>query len=102
MTETKTASFRVDRSKWDKFVALAEGNGLTATRVIQDAIDRYIAGTYPAIEKPSRKPRSLGSREDLAILSQQLAEAVTQIEKLANGQVALLREVEELKGNQKV
>jgi hypothetical protein len=102
MTEVKIASFRIDRSKWEDFVALAESNGLTATRIIQDAIDRYLAGTYPTIEKQSRKPRSIGSREEMMLLSNQLAAAVAQIEKLASGQVALLKEVEELKRNRKV
>jgi sugar phosphate isomerase/epimerase len=46
MTKMKTASFRIDREKWDEFIAKAEANGFTGTRVIQDAIDRYIAGTY--------------------------------------------------------
>jgi hypothetical protein len=38
----------------------------------------------------------------MMILSNQLAAAVAQIEKLASGQVALLKEVEELKRNRKV
>jgi hypothetical protein len=102
MTESKTASFRIDRDKWDEFIAKAESNGMTGTKIIVDAIDRYIAGTYPTITQPSRKPRSIGSREEMAALSNQLAAAVAQIEQLANGQVALLQEVQELKGNPKI
>jgi hypothetical protein len=102
MTKAKTASFRIDQDKWDEFIAKAESNGLTGSKIIVDAIDRYIAGTYPPIPQPSRKPRSVGSREEMAALSNQLAAAVAQIEQLASGQAALLAEVEDLKGNQKI
>jgi hypothetical protein len=101
MTKAKTASFRINQDKWDEFIALAESDGLTGSKIIVDAIDRYIAGTYPPMNQPSRKPRALGSREELAALSQQLAAAVAQIEQLAHGQTALLKEVEDLKGNPK-
>lgn len=85
MTEMKTASFRVDREKWEEFIAKTEANGFTGTRVIQDAIDRYIAGTYPEIEKQQRQPRSVTvRREELTALSDQLAAVVVQIEKLAS------------------
>jgi hypothetical protein len=102
MTKAKTASFRIDQDKWDEFIAKAESNGLTGSKIIVDAIDRYIAGTYPPLTQPSRKPRSVGSREEMAALSHQLAAAVAQIEQLANGQTALLKEVEELKSDQQV
>jgi cell division protein FtsB len=44
----------------------------------------------------------VGSREEMAALSHQLAAAVAQIEQLANGQTALLKEVEELKSDRQV
>ncbi len=101
MTKAKTASFRIDQDKWDEFIAIAESNGMTGSKIIVDAIDRYIAGTYPPINQPSRKPRLSGSREELTNLSHQLAAAVAQIEQLANGQTALLKEMEDLKENPK-
>jgi hypothetical protein len=95
--EMKTASFRVSRELWDEFIAKAESEGLTGTRVIVDAIERYVTGSYPVIERQKRKPRSVGSREELAALSRQLAEAVAQIDRLASSQSSLLAEVQELK-----
>jgi putative protein kinase ArgK-like GTPase of G3E family len=95
MTEMKTASFRIDREKWDEFIAKAEANGFTGTKVIQDAIDRYIAGTYPEIEKQQRQHRSVTvRREELTALTGQLAAAVVQIERLAS-------QVAELQGDKK-
>jgi hypothetical protein len=61
------------------------------------AIERYVAGFYPVIERQKRKPRSVSSRQELAALSRQLAEAVAQIDRLASGQSSLLADVQELK-----
>jgi putative protein kinase ArgK-like GTPase of G3E family len=95
--EMKTASFRVSRELWDEFIAKAESEGLTGTRVIVDAIERYVAGSYPVIERQKRKPRSVSSRQFLTTLSRQLAEVVAQIDRLASGQSSLLADVQELK-----
>jgi hypothetical protein len=53
------------------------------------AIERYVSGSYPVVERQKR--------EELAALGRQLAEAVAQIDRLASGQSSLLADVQELK-----